>query len=161
MKTPLFHTQMAIMTKSLRQPEPQPPKDGPDHQNGATNTAQTTTGDATTDTTRGTSEKISISAQGMKRSQQQESPEDQLPPHIKRLKEQIKLIKLQIAEQEQKLAELEQSNINQEIKDATRELYLEQLASMQSTLTLTSIALEKAIKEEGITDPVVLMAALF
>ena len=69
-------------------------------------------------------------------------------------------IKNQIKEQQQKLAELEQSNISNDVKNATRELYLEQLMSLQSALVSTSNALEQAIEAAGITDPAALMAAI-
>jgi len=58
------------------------------------------------------------------------------------------------------LAELEQSNVSSEVKNATRELYLEQLMSLQSALASTSSALEQAIEAAGITDPAVLIAAV-
>lgn len=106
-------------------------------------------------------DKVSISSIGLKKSRESASEaEQQLPPHIQQLKEQIRQIKQQIEEQQQKIAELEQSQMSDELKQATKETYLEQLMSLQSSLALTSIALQEAIKEAGITDPLVLMEAL-
>ena len=106
------------------------------------------------------SDKLTISMAAIKKSREKPSPEDQLPPHIKRLKEQIKEIKAEIVEQQDKIVELAQSNMNPELKESTKELYLEQLASLQYSLGMASQALKKAIEDEGIEDPLVLMAAM-
>ncbi|NRA83290.1 MAG: hypothetical protein HRU22_05795 [Gammaproteobacteria bacterium] len=73
----------------------------------------------------------------------------------------IKQLKAQIEEQQQKLKQLEQqTNLSSDAKDKTRELYQQQLVSLQLELASTTKALGQAIKDEGIEDPAVLIAAL-
>ena len=145
-----YHTRMLIT-------ESEPINKASNRTGGSTTSGEI---DSSDNTESDTSDKVSISNLAMKKSQETMSAEDKLPAHIKRLKALIKEIKIQIKEQQQKLAELEQSNVSNEVKDATRELYLEQLMSLQSALASTSSALEQAIEAAGITDPAVLMAAI-
>lgn len=151
MKINLYHTKMVLNQKPTAQLE---------RQHLAEDSLKNDTANSANNTKPDSAEKITISAAAMKKSQETASAEDKLPAHIKRLKAQIKEIKIQIAAQQQKLAELEQSNLSDDLKEATKELYLDQLMSLQSSLSLTSIALDQAIKDAGITDPTLLMAAI-
>lgn len=171
MKVNSYHTRMLLIEKLSAQSGLQSLSENllkNDSKNGETNgtirsasngMASRTLGSSDT-TEPNTSEKVTISDVAMKKSQEEMTAEDRLPAHIKRLKALIKEIKIQIKEQQQKLAELEQSNVSNDVKNATRELYLEQLMSLQSALVSTSSALEQAIEAAGITDPAVLMAAV-
>ena len=104
---------------------------------------------------------LHISMAAIKKSREPEKVEDKLPVHIKQLKVRIEQLKVQIEEQQQKLKELEQqTNLSGDAKDKTRELYQQQLVSLQLELASTMKALGQAIKDEGIEDPAILIAAL-
>ncbi|NRA61185.1 MAG: hypothetical protein HRU25_09825 [Psychrobium sp.] len=158
MKIKPYHTNMVL--KIL--PKPPLKSVGREHDETFSNHRDSTKDSEFTSKENGSaaSGKLTISMAAIKKSREKPSPEDQLPPHIKRLKEQIKEIKAEIVEQQDKIAELMQSNMNDELKESTKELYLEQLASLQSSLGMASQALKKAIEDEGIEDPAVLMAAM-
>ena len=105
-------------------------------------------------------EKVNISAEGLKKSQEKSYDENNLPESIQRINKQIKEIRAQIEQVKEKIQELEDSELSEELKDKSKEQYQEQLVSLQGALSSAFNDLKAAIRDEKLDNASMLTAAL-
>jgi chromosome segregation ATPase len=105
-------------------------------------------------------DKVTISAEGLKKSKEKNNDENNLPENIQRINKQIKEIRAQIEQVKEKIQEIEDSELSAELKDKSKEQYQKQLGSLHGALSSAFTDLKTAIRDAKLDDASMLTAAL-